>query len=99
MASVVVGIVVISVESTVALATNVGIVDVILKPYLLGSSIGCCRRVGIAVEKAKSIFSPQIERGLILTVMYICSANSELILASLGTGLSADAIISFMLRY
>lgn len=54
MASVVVGIVVISVESTVALATNVGIVDVILKLYLRGSSIGCCRR-----EKQKQSSAPK----------------------------------------
>lgn len=85
MASVVVGIVVISTESPVtALAT--GTVDAILKLYLLGSSIECCRKVGVAVGKAKSTFSPQIQRGLIWTIMYICSANSELILASLGTG-------------
>lgn len=59
MASVVVGIVVISTESPVtALAT--GTVDAILKLYLLGSSIECCRKVGVAVGKAKSTFSPQI---------------------------------------
>lgn len=83
-ASVVVGIVVISTVPVSPVATAT--VAAILKLYLLDSSIECCRRVGVAVGKAKSIFSPQIQRGLILTVLYICSANSELILASLGTG-------------
>ena len=36
-------VVIVSVDSVVARATNVGIVDVILKPYILGSSTGVAR--------------------------------------------------------
>jgi hypothetical protein len=45
------GIVVIVSVDSVALATNVGIVDVILKLYMLGSSTGGWRRVVLRSEK------------------------------------------------
>lgn len=69
-------------ESAVALATNPGIVDVIWKLYLLGSSTECCERVECIAGKRKLSASEWIERGFIL-VIYTCSAISELILAPL----------------